>query len=146
MKSKKIFLLTISIASLLPITSHADVQLTNNTNEYATGRLNSSPCSSSIGERGIVPPNSQISVPYAVLPLYCGVFSNCEAYVFMNKDCSGKAVAKATINAVKGTIESFKNLDPEHYTISANGKTGSINPGPQPVQHKKKWLDFIFSL
>lgn len=122
---KKFFLLNALAFSLSPWMAHAiDITINNNTNLHGTGYINSSPCSSFAGENGIIKPHSSLTIPQAIMGLFCIMGMPCEAHVFMTKDCSGKEIATAKIDLKKGILD-YTNLDPEHFDIQASG--GNVN-------------------
>lgn len=138
MKKKHLALLGAMTLSLVPFTAFADITIKNNTNTPATAFAGSSPCSNAAGEKGVMHPHSQVTIPDFLVGMYCN--NDCVAQVFMSKNCSGKAIASVTANKRDG-IKSVKNNDTSSsaYHIEGTGKTITIEGGPA-----KKWYQ-IFS-
>lgn len=120
---KKIILL---ISLFFPLISLADILVHNNSDFFGTGKLTLSPCSSSVGDQGIVHPHSTFNVPQSVLNMLCGL-KPCQAQVFLSNNCSGKPLASVTLEAKKGVV-SYTNMDPMHYRISGGGNDVTLDP------------------
>ncbi len=118
-----------------------DIHITNNTDFPGTGFVNSSPCSSKAGDIGIVKPHgAPVSVSTSILSLFCVFSSSCEVHVFLSKDCTGKELGTANVDANKGIVN-FTNLDTEHYVITGDATHITVDPVKKSW---KDWFRFIF--
>lgn len=116
MKWMKFVLIATLISS--PLTAQADMTLTNKTNTPATAIAGFSPCSNIAGSKGIVQPHSSLSVPQAVLDIYCP--ASCEASIYMSKNCSGRRIAIVTANKTNG-VTKIVNLGVKGYEVHGSG-------------------------
>jgi hypothetical protein len=140
MKIKSLAILGALSLSILPITSFADITITNNTNSPATAFAGNSPCSNAAGDRGVIQPHSQIVIADWIVGIYCT--TDCKAEIFMTKNCSGKSIATVTANkkdGVKSTISHDDRAD--GYRIIGTGKSVSIEGNPQA---ERKWYQLFF--
>jgi hypothetical protein len=136
MKLNKVALLCALSFSTLSLSAQAEISVTNNTDSYGTGYIASSPCSSQIGDRGIIKPHGGLKVPEVAIEYYCGIFT-CEAHVYATQDCSGKEIATLTVDFYNG-VTHINNLDSEHFVVSGGGNQVVIDPG------SKSWLERLF--
>lgn len=140
MPIKKIALVSVLVLTSLPIFAYADIYITNNTDSYATGILNGSPCSATAGSSGIINPHqADYDVPQLVVATICKGTSDCSTDLYMTKDCSGKIVASATVDAKKG-ITHVTNFDEKNYVVTAKGSTVTINTASKSW---KSWFNFL---
>jgi hypothetical protein len=134
---KKTALLCMLSAVTFPAIA-ADINIINHTDSSGTGYVNNSPCSSQLGNRGILQPHSTLTVPLSIIKLFC-LGSTCEAHFYTTKDCSGKEIGSGTIDPNKG-VTSVTNNDKAHYTVSWNATEVTIDPVPGT------WKDWFKSL
>lgn len=116
MKWMKLAFVTALICS--PLTAQADMLLTNKSSAPATAIAGLSPCSNIAGNKGIAQPHSTLTVPQAVLDVYCP--SSCEASIYMSKNCSGHRIAIITANKTKG-VTKIVNLGVKGYEVHGGG-------------------------
>lgn len=131
----------ILLLSALTGSAFADIEVVNSTDSYGTARLGISPCSAAIGDSGVMKPHHSLNVPQSVIGLYCS-FADCDAHIYLSKDCSGPELAKARVNVEKGVI-GMENFDPEHFSIVGSGHHIVI----VPVNKNKSsnWFSRFFS-
>ena len=120
------------------IAAFADITIKNNTNSPATAFAGNSPCSNAAGDRGVMQPHGQVTIPDFLVGMYCT--SDCKAQVFMSKNCSGKSVATIIANKREG-VKSITNSDkgPNAYHIEGKGSIVTIEGGPS-----RKWYELFF--
>lgn len=131
---KHFLLSTVILTVAAPTLAFADVSVTNTSSAFYTANMDLSPCSSIIGDKGIMKPHSALSIPKAVIDLYCGI-KPCEAQVYLSKNCSGKKIAKVTIAKDKG-VTNIENYDSD-YVITGLGNTVTISG------KSSGWLDWL---
>jgi hypothetical protein len=138
MKMKLLVLLGAVTLSMTPFAAFADITIKNNTSSAATAFAGNSPCSSAAGDRGVMQPHAQVTIPDFLVGMYCS--SDCKAQVFMSKNCSGKSIATIVANKREG-IKSIANNDssPNGYHLEGHGNTISIEGGPS-----RKWYQLFF--
>jgi hypothetical protein len=111
----------------LPLMSHAaEITITNNTDNYGTGKFGTSPCSNIAGDNGVGKPHQTLTVPQAVFDLFC-IGKTCKAKVYFSKNCSGQQVATATIDPHKGVLD-VTNLDDAHYKVNYTLTNVTVDP------------------
>lgn len=126
---------------ILPITTFADITVTNNTDSYGTAYINRSPCSSMTGGKGIIQPyQSNFVIAQSVLDTFC-FMSECVAHVFSTKDCedSGKEIAGVEIDRKKGILHII-NYNQKRFDIIGSGTRVTINPAKKGW---RKWFDWF---
>lgn len=133
---KKIALASLLAAVAMPLIAKADITIVNNTDYYGTGKIDIF-CSNIAGDKGVIKPHSPLTVEQSVLDMVCS--STCDATVYVTKDCSGKAVAKAKLDGKKGVL-SVTNLDSKRFTITGGGNNITI----EQVSSWTDWLKKIF--
>lgn len=124
------FVTTILIsATPLLATAATNVTIVNNTDATGTGYAGWSPCSTAApNHEGEIKPHESKTIDISPVAVFCGgKDKNCDAHVFLSKNCSGKQLAKVVINATKGII-SITNYDKAHYNVSLNGNVAQIDP------------------
>ena len=138
MKIKHLALLGAVALSVSPIAAFADLHISNNSNSPATALAGMSPCSSAAGTRGVIKAHGEISVPDFLVGMYCK--KDCQAHVFMTKNCSGKSIATVVANMHDG-VKSIQNSDnsPDGYRVVGSGKNVAIEGGPH-----RKWYRMFF--
>ncbi|MBA3660553.1 MAG: hypothetical protein H0W64_02380 [Gammaproteobacteria bacterium] len=123
MNTKK--LIATAIIAMLPISGFAELVINNKTKSYGTAKTNMSPCSSIAGSKGILNPDSSLTIPQAIFDLYCP--KKCEVWVYMNKSCSGSKIATVTVDSKTGV--SSVNNHQKVFTVSGSGKEVNIMGG-----------------
>lgn len=139
MKIKSLALLgaiVLSTASFAAYAKAQDMTINNNTNNVATASAGISPCSGSIGDRGIIKPHNNVVIPSWAIGMYCT--SDCKAQVYMSKNCSGKSIATVTANVREG-VKKIENHSVDGYQVAGSGFNMTIEGGPQ-----KKWYQLFF--
>lgn len=141
MLRKIIFISTFfSLCSFSLIAQAADINIHNNTDSYGTAKFTYSPCSSKLGDKGIVQPHqTNFTVPQAVLDTFCRV-TTCDAHIFLTKDCSGTEAVTATVDRNKGVID-IKNHVSDRYIITGSGTDITITQ----IDKNKSWFKSLFS-
>lgn len=119
------------VICVTPLLANAATNITiiNNTDSSGTGYAGWSPCSTAApNHEGVIKPHEAKTIDISPVAIFCGgKDKNCDAYVFLNNNCSGKAVAKVVINANKGII-SIPYYDKAHYNVTLNGNVAQIDP------------------
>ncbi len=144
MNIKSLVMLSALTACIIPMTAFADMNITNNTNTAATAFAGISPCSNAAGERGIIQPHGQVTIPDFLVGLYCT--ADCKVEVFMTKNCSGKSISTVTAN-VRDGVKKIDNHNtnpdgstiPDSFRIEGSGKNITIEGGPA-----RKWYQLLF--
>ncbi len=139
MKIKGLALLGALTLSAIPFAANAlgqDMVINNSSNNVATASAGISPCSGSIGDRGIIKPHSNVTIPSWAVGMYCT--SDCKAQVYMSKNCSGKSIATVTANVREG-VKKIENHGVDGYQVVGSGFNVTIEGGPQ-----KKWYEWLF--
>lgn len=113
-----------SIFVALPTIALADITVNNASNAFATANMDFSPCSSIVGDAGMMKPKTNLTVPKAVTDMYCGI-KPCQANVYLSKNCSGKKIAVVTVDKDKGVID-IKNYSAD-YAFSGSGNSIVLN-------------------
>lgn len=132
MRIKKSVLISAFVLSSLPIFSNASVVITNNTSLYATGYLNSSICSSSVGNSGTLNPKpGTLTIAQGVLDFWCSN-RTCTMEVFLTKNCSGKSIATVSADAKHG-VTNIVNHDEARAYLSGSGSAISLNSGSKSI-------------
>jgi hypothetical protein len=125
MRIKKLVFLSAVLFSTLPLFAHAaDIHLTNLTNSYGTGSINGH-CSTEAGQGGVAEPGKSITIPQAIVFLFCGFF-DCDGHLYATQDCSGKRIGTLRINLSRG-VTSISNVDAD-YVINGGGENVVIKP------------------
>lgn len=118
----------------------ADIVVHNDTKFYGTGYIKSSPCSSWLGDKGTAKPHQSLSISTSVIKQFCGS-SDCTAFIFANKSCDKKPVAKALVNAKDGVIKA-EAIDTDHFVASGAGYDVTLREKNPPIV--KDWLESLF--
>jgi len=135
---KKIALMSVLSAFSLPIIANAaSIDLINNTDYYGTAKV-SIFCSNMAGNNGVIKPHDKINISQDALNFACP--GTCDAQVYVTKDCSGKAIAKAKLDNKKGILD-IHNLDEQRFHISGGGTSATIDPVASTFMN---WLEKIF--
>lgn len=141
MKKKDLALLTLCSFLFLPTFSFADINLDNETDSFGTGKFGGrlSPCSSMMGEEGIVHPHqSDFKIPQDILNTLCK--NQCEGHIFMTKNCSGQEVATFTMTKGDGVIK-IDNHAPDKFIFTGSGQSVVVKPVTKTLHD---WLKFLF--
>lgn len=136
MKIKHLTLLGAITLSTISFAAYADLSITNNTKTGATASAASSPCSGSIGSKGVIAPGGHVEIPDWAVGVYCR--TNCTAHVYMSKNCSGKSIATVTANMKDGVVDVINN-GVDGYHVEGRGKVMTIEGGPS-----RKWYELFF--
>lgn len=139
MKIKSLALLgaiALSTVSYAAYATGKDMTINNNSDAVATASAGVSPCSGSIGDRGIIKPHSNVVIPSWAVGMYCT--SDCKAQVYISKNCSGKSIATVTAN-VRDGVKKIENHDVDGYQVVGSGFNMSI----EGAAHKK-WYQLLF--
>ncbi len=126
---------------VLPTGSYANFKVTNNTHYYATSDAHNpgsgyqSPCSSFLGDAGIMQPidnapNNTFDIPTGAIGFFCS--PSCDVTVYMSKNCDARKVAVVNVTPNNG-IGKPNNL-PNAEGIYINWKSNSevtIEGGPK---------------
>lgn len=116
----------------------ADLTIMNNTNHSSTALVNNGPCSSTLGKIGITKAHSPNVVPWKILDFICSANKQeCKASVYVSENCSGPAIATATLNIATGIVDKDKDGNPgivnngvDGYMIVGSGFHIDIYGGP----------------
>lgn len=107
-------LIAACLISMPLMASAADIDITNNTDNYGTGSINGT-CSTIAGDKGVISPGQTLTVPQIAFDMLC-FGMDCTADIYLSKNCTGKKVATADIDPDDGII-SVNLIDKEHYKV-----------------------------
>lgn len=104
-----------SLLALGVSAAHAqDLTITNNTDFPSTTHLNNTICSSVLGDLGVTPAKGSRTINEQAIRLVCITNpNNCQADVYLSKDCSGPVIAKAVYDVATG-LKSVSMISPDY--------------------------------
>jgi hypothetical protein len=102
---KKILLTGIATIGLsFSFLAHAELTVSNQTNQPSTSRINDGYCSTDIlGADGITPPHTSKPIEDWKIDLACmGNYENCKADIYMTNNCTGPAISTVIFSKTSG--------------------------------------------
>lgn len=106
----------------------AEAHIANHTLGFGTAKTDSSPCSSDIGEQGILQPHGAITIPQLVFDLFCN--PDCKINLYMSKSCEeDKKVATLSLDHDDG-VTGISNTNHDGYVVSGAGFALAVDGGP----------------
>ena len=116
----KSLFVAIGVSAISIVAYAQDLTIVNNTSQFSTSKINSSPfCSSMFGDWGITKPKSTNVIKDIHLKQACAFHkTDCKANIYMSKNCSGEVIGTVVFDVNKGT-QSFNVINNKYEIISA---------------------------
>ncbi len=106
----------------------AEAKIENHTTSFGTAKTDNSPCSSDIGEQGILQPHGAITIPQLVFDLFCN--PDCKINLYMSKHCEAdKKIATLTLDHDEG-VTAINNTNNDGYVVTGAGFALAVDGGP----------------